>query len=76
MVVAEMIAAIGAAARETAADLKVATEAARENNEASDTTSTMGKAPGGGASTMGASAGGNVTTTGMTLAIRQQQGRL
>ena len=70
--IANGILAIGAAARATAADLKVAAEAARENNEASAGMTSSG----GAASTMGASSGGGTTAQGLTLAIRQQQGRL
>ena len=59
----------GAALDEVTGKAKKATEAVRE------TTSGISGTPGG-SSTMGASTGGGTTPTGLTLAIRQQQGRL
>ncbi len=76
--VAEMIGMIGAAAKLTAAELREAADAQRSYNEEaanSETTSSMNSA-GGGTSSMGASSGGPVTAAGMSLALKQNQGRL
>ena len=76
-VVAEMIGMIGQAARLAASDLAKAAEAADTYAAAvgASTGSSMGNA-GGGASTMGASSGGPVTANGLSIALKQNQGRL
>ncbi len=77
-VVAEMIGTIAVSARHATTELTKAISAAKAYNEGTggSFTSAMERAAGGGDSTMGASPGGPVTANSLSLALRQNQGRL